>query len=234
MQPLLDGELRSCFSMTEPGAGADPTLLTTRAERDGEEWVINGHKWFSSNATISDFLIVMCMTNPDVEAVPALLDDHRADAHARREHPPRRADHGRARPPHGRARRPRRDPLRGRPGALREHHRQPGRRLRAGPEAPRPGPHPPRHALAGPVPPGLRHALRAGAVALHARLAARREADDPGLDRGELRRDAGGPPADAAGGLEDGPAARGRPAPQRRPRRDRDDQVLGRARCSTT
>jgi acyl-CoA dehydrogenase len=50
------------------GAGADPTLLTTRAERDGDEWVINGHKWFSSNASISDFLIVMCLTNPDVEA----------------------------------------------------------------------------------------------------------------------------------------------------------------------
>ena len=67
MEPLLAGELRSCFSMTEPGAGADPTLLTTRAERDGDEWVINGHKWFSSNASISDFLIVMCLTNPDVE-----------------------------------------------------------------------------------------------------------------------------------------------------------------------
>ncbi len=62
MQPLLEGKLRSCFSMTEPGAGADPTLLTTSAVRDGEEWVINGHKWFSSNASISDFLIVMVKT----------------------------------------------------------------------------------------------------------------------------------------------------------------------------
>jgi len=67
MEPLLAGEIRSCFSMTEPGAGADPTLMTTRADRDGDEWVINGHKWFSSNASISDFLIVMCMTNPDNE-----------------------------------------------------------------------------------------------------------------------------------------------------------------------
>ena len=100
MQPLLDGKLRSCFSMTEPGAGADPTLLKTAAVLDGDEWVINGHKWFSSNASISDFLIVMCMTNPDNEPLPALLDDHRADRHARREHPPRRADDGRARPPH--------------------------------------------------------------------------------------------------------------------------------------
>ena len=58
MQPLLEGKMRSCFSMTEPGAGADPTLLTTTAMRDGDEWVINGHKWFSSNASIADFLIV--------------------------------------------------------------------------------------------------------------------------------------------------------------------------------
>ncbi|HTK65040.1 MAG TPA: acyl-CoA dehydrogenase family protein [Pseudonocardia sp.] len=66
MFPLLRGELRSCFSMTEPGAGADPTMLTTRAVRDGDEYVINGHKWFSSNASVSDFLIVMAVTDPDV------------------------------------------------------------------------------------------------------------------------------------------------------------------------
>jgi acyl-CoA dehydrogenase len=69
MQPLLEGRLRSCFSMTEPGAGADPTLLSTTAVRDGDEWVINGHKWFSSNASISDFLIVMCRTG-DADASP--------------------------------------------------------------------------------------------------------------------------------------------------------------------
>jgi acyl-CoA dehydrogenase len=66
--PLLDGRLRSAFSMTEPGAGADPTMLTTTAVRDGDEWVINGHKWFSSNASVADFLIVMAVTNPDVHA----------------------------------------------------------------------------------------------------------------------------------------------------------------------
>jgi acyl-CoA dehydrogenase len=70
MQPLLDGRYRSCFSMTEPGAGADPTLLTTQAVRDGDEWVINGHKWFSSNASIADFLIVMAKTNLDPDANP--------------------------------------------------------------------------------------------------------------------------------------------------------------------
>jgi len=66
LQPLLDGRLRSAFSMTEPGAGADPKLIATTAVRDGEEWVINGHKWFTSNGSVADFLIVMCVTNPDV------------------------------------------------------------------------------------------------------------------------------------------------------------------------
>jgi acyl-CoA dehydrogenase len=66
LEPLLDGRLRSAFSMTEPGAGADPTLIATTAHRDGDEWVINGHKWFTSNGSVADFLIVMCVTNPDV------------------------------------------------------------------------------------------------------------------------------------------------------------------------
>ncbi|MGO9340977.1 MAG: acyl-CoA dehydrogenase family protein [Acidimicrobiales bacterium] len=66
LEPLLDGRLRSAFSMTEPGAGSDPTLIATTAQRDGEEWVINGHKWFTSNGSVADFLIVMCVTNPDV------------------------------------------------------------------------------------------------------------------------------------------------------------------------
>jgi acyl-CoA dehydrogenase len=64
--PLLNGEIRSAFSMTEPGAGADPTLIATRAERVGDEYVINGHKWFTSNGSIADILIVMAVTNPDV------------------------------------------------------------------------------------------------------------------------------------------------------------------------
>jgi acyl-CoA dehydrogenase len=65
MRPLLEGRLRSAFSMTEPGAGADPTLLTTRAERNGDDYVINGHKWFTSNGSVADFFIVMAVTNPD-------------------------------------------------------------------------------------------------------------------------------------------------------------------------
>jgi acyl-CoA dehydrogenase len=66
LHPLLAGDLKSGFSMTEPdSAGSDPTLLKTRAVRDGDDWVINGHKWFTSNGSIADFLIVMAVTDPE-------------------------------------------------------------------------------------------------------------------------------------------------------------------------
>jgi len=69
LHPLLAGDLKSAFSMTEPdSAGSDPTLLKTRAVRDGDDYVINGHKWFSSNASIADFLIVMAVTDPDARS----------------------------------------------------------------------------------------------------------------------------------------------------------------------
>ena len=68
LQPLLDGQISSCYSMTEPHAGADPTLFKTTAIKDGDEWVINGYKWFSSNARFASFLISMVVTNPDVSA----------------------------------------------------------------------------------------------------------------------------------------------------------------------
>jgi acyl-CoA dehydrogenase len=68
LRPLLDGEVFSCYSMTEPHAGADPTLFTTRATKDGDEWVIDGWKFFSSNARTASFLIVMAVTDPDVSA----------------------------------------------------------------------------------------------------------------------------------------------------------------------
>ena len=67
MEPLLAGEMRSAFSMTEPEvAGSDPKLLRTRARRDGDEWVIDGHKWFTSNGSRADFLITMAVTDTDV------------------------------------------------------------------------------------------------------------------------------------------------------------------------
>ncbi|HZP57642.1 MAG TPA: acyl-CoA dehydrogenase family protein [Dehalococcoidia bacterium] len=65
--PLIEGKMESGFSMTEPDApGSDPRSLRTTARRDGDEWVINGHKWFTSNGKRADFFIVMCRTeDPD-------------------------------------------------------------------------------------------------------------------------------------------------------------------------
>jgi len=61
--PLIDGTMESGFSMTEPDqAGSDPRSIKTTARREGDEWVINGHKWFTSNGKRADFFIVMCRT----------------------------------------------------------------------------------------------------------------------------------------------------------------------------
>lgn len=68
LQPLLDGQIVSTFSMTEPQAGADPKEFTCKAWRDGDEWVIEGEKWYSSNARYAAFLIVMAVSEP--EAAP--------------------------------------------------------------------------------------------------------------------------------------------------------------------
>ena len=65
LQPLLNGDIVSCYSMTEPHAGADPTEFTCSAALNGDEWVINGEKWFSSNARYASFLIVMVVTDPE-------------------------------------------------------------------------------------------------------------------------------------------------------------------------
>jgi acyl-CoA dehydrogenase len=68
LEPLVSGEARSFFSMTEPEVpGSDPTTLRTRAVRDGDEWVIDGHKWFSSGAEGAAFGIVMAVTDPDAD-----------------------------------------------------------------------------------------------------------------------------------------------------------------------
>ena len=66
--PLARGETFSAFSMTEPppGAGSDPRMIRTRAVRDGDDWIINGHKWLTSNGEVADFFIIMAVTNPDV------------------------------------------------------------------------------------------------------------------------------------------------------------------------
>ncbi|MDE3202700.1 MAG: acyl-CoA dehydrogenase family protein [Acidobacteriota bacterium] len=64
--PNLRGEVSSAFALTEPfNAGADPTVISTSAVRDGDEWVINGHKWFITNASSADFTLVFAETNPE-------------------------------------------------------------------------------------------------------------------------------------------------------------------------
>ena len=65
LAPLMAGEIVSTFSMTEPHAGADPGEFTCSAQRDGEEWVIEGEKWFSSNAKFAEFFLVIAVTDPD-------------------------------------------------------------------------------------------------------------------------------------------------------------------------
>lgn len=65
--PLMDGDIVSCFSMTEPQGGADPGEFTCRAWQEGDEWVIEGYKWFSSNAKLATFLLVICVTDPDAK-----------------------------------------------------------------------------------------------------------------------------------------------------------------------
>ncbi len=66
LQPLLNGEMVSCYSMTEPQAGSDPGQFRCRAWRDGDQWVLDGEKYFSSHADFAEFLIVMAITDTEV------------------------------------------------------------------------------------------------------------------------------------------------------------------------
>jgi len=65
LKPLLNGDKRVCYSMTEKAAGADATGMRTKAERDGDNWILNGEKWFSSAASAADIAVVMARTDPD-------------------------------------------------------------------------------------------------------------------------------------------------------------------------
>ena len=67
LDPLMAGDIVSCFSMTEPQGGADPGEFTCKAWRDGDEWVIEGEKWFSSNARYAEFCLVICVTDADAK-----------------------------------------------------------------------------------------------------------------------------------------------------------------------
>ena len=76
LEPLLRNDIVSCFSMTEPQGGADPKVFTATATEDGDKWVINGHKWFSSNARYASFFITMAVTdagNPPYQRMSMFL-----------------------------------------------------------------------------------------------------------------------------------------------------------------
>ena len=164
--------------MTEPHGGADPTLFTTRAVLDGDEWVINGEKWFSSNARYAEFLIVIAVTDPDAKPLPAHVDLHRADRHPRGGDRPQRRRRRRA-ARSGRQRRLR--PLQQRARARRPPAGRAGQRLRRSPR--------PASAAAASTTPCARSRLVAARARPDVRAGGRR--DDP-------RRPAGRP-ADGAG-----------------------------------
>ena len=65
LEPLLSNDIVSCFAMTEPHGGSDPTLIRTTAEQDGDEWVLNGQKWFASTSNYAAFFITIAVTDPD-------------------------------------------------------------------------------------------------------------------------------------------------------------------------
>ena len=191
LHPLVAGDVRSFFSMTEPEVpGSDPTTLRTRAVRDGDDWVIDGHKWFSSGAEGAAFGIVMAVTDPDADPHGPGDADRRAGGDPGRRDRPGNPDDGPPRPElvdplrgalHGRARAGCEHPWRGRLGF-------PDRA-----EAAWAWTHPPRHALARADAARVRADVQLCARARELRRAARRQADRPELDRRQLRRDPGVP-----------------------------------------
>ena len=141
LEPLLEGRIRSCFSMTEPEvSGSDPTLLQARAVRDGDEWVIDGHKWFTSGAVGADLAIAMVVTDPEAPPLRARLDDLRPDRRpGLQPRPPDPGDGARNGPGHCEIRYEDAACRRATCSASEE-----GGSPRPGPA--RPGPHPPLHA----------------------------------------------------------------------------------------
>jgi alkylation response protein AidB-like acyl-CoA dehydrogenase len=88
LEPLMRQEISSAYSMTEPQGGSDPNLFVSRAERDGDEWIINGEKWFTSAGRMADILFVMCVNGMfivprDTAGVEFLPDSPRAHSHIR-------------------------------------------------------------------------------------------------------------------------------------------------------
>ena len=227
--PNLRGEISSAFALTEPFlAGSDPTVIGTTAAKDGDEWVINGHKWFITNASVADIVLVFAETNPEgrphrhasVFVVPAgtpgmeIVRDISTMAHPD-------ADYGRVGQPR-RARVPRL------PCARRPPDRPARRGVRPGPAAAR------RRAAsttpcAGSARPNARSTSCASGPCRAPPTASCWPAPDgPGLRGAVPHGDPGGPAAHLPDGVEDGQVRRRRRAG--RPRHGQGPRVQGGAR----
>ena len=214
LQPLLDGQVFSTYSMTEPQAGSDPKEFTCRAELDGDEWVINGEKWFSSNARWASFLIVMVVTEPgnppyrrhsmlivptDTPGVTIVRNVGVAGWDAEGEGGHAYIRYENVRVPAG------------------EPARRPGRRLRRGPDPPWGRAHPPRHADRRDGQAGAGDDAAARGLPPHPGRAAVKEAARPGDGRRVVAGTRAVPAARAPDGVEDRPL----PGLQAGPRRHR-------------
>ena len=95
LKPLLNGDKRICFSMTEKAAGADATGMQTTAVKDGNEnYILNGEKWFSSSASVADMALVMAQDRSERAAPQAAFDLHRRAAEPRLQDQAQRREHG--------------------------------------------------------------------------------------------------------------------------------------------
>ena len=208
LRPLVEGKIRSCFSMTEPEMpGSNPVMMATTAVKDGDDYVINGQKWFTSSADGADFAIVMAVTDPDApphQRASMIIVPTDTPGFDLVRNISVMGDAGSG------PRESRRGPLPLLPGAAVEPARRRGRWLRHRAGTARARAHPSLHALARHRRSRVRHDVRAGQRAGdHARRRdARRPPSDPALGRRARRRDPRCSPADAARGLDDRPTRR--------------------------
>ena len=183
LQPLVDGRIRSCFSMTEVDMpGSNPVMMETTAEKDGDDYVINGQKWYTTSADGAAFAIVMAVTNPEAPPYLQASMNHRAYRHAGLQPGAQHSGDGAS---GHRLRLPWRNSLSELPGAPNQPAGARGARLRHRPGTPRARAHSPLHALAGHRPAILRPDVPAGQHPqdFSRRAHARVQADHPGLDR---------------------------------------------------
>ena len=220
LEPLVAGDIYPSVGLTEPEvAGSDPTLMQSTARLDGDHWVINAHKWFTSGANRAAFTTIFAITEPDApahERFSSIIVPTDAPGYEIVRVVPTMGHTGR---------RALRDPADRRARAEGEPARRARAGIRRGAEAARSGPHLPLHALARPGRARLRAHVRAREDPLRARLAAVREGRDPALHRRVGGGDPGGAPDDARRRPRDGRGQRGA-------RRDRAHQVLGRAHAA--